>query len=726
MMHIYNMIRLLYVYGEDMKKKNSKLHKAISVIFATDSEIQVIAFNILAVCGIVVSIITGVVNGLRGSSAVIPDLLGVVGSVALMYYCHKTGNYKRAMILTAFLIFMGLFTLLYFIQGGYHGGIPSFFIFGIVFTAFLLDGVSMVVMITMELVWYAALILYSYFHPVTLNNDEKFYMTCVIMDMTLVALSLAITMYFQIRVYRKKQQQLNDAIHDADEANKAKSDFIAKMSHDVRTPLNTMLAMNELIVSNTSSERIKEWVNDSNVSGELLLSMIDDMLDLSRIEAGRNIILSEPWNTREVFDEIAKVWKLNAARSGLEFKYDFAKNIPAYLNGDESVIRKITDNLLSNSVKYTKKGSIHLSVKQDDMLEIAVEDTGVGIAPEYIDEIFSPYERGVEEVYKETSGSGLGLSIVKELVEAMGGTIKCDSELGKGSIFTVRIPQKEVLVINMKAEERPLPNEKKKSDQFIAPDARILVVDDNAYNRKVIREFTEPALIQVDDVESGYEAVEMIDIKDYDLVFMDIRMPHMDGMQTLAKIKEDYPDFDTPVIALTGDIMNGVESKLMSMGFSGFLAKPVSLTRLLKTIAEFIPDKIVELDAVDEKGLSPEKIEIGQSFLIPFGIDLKLALEYCAGNTGEFETRAELFEEYADSNIANLKGQSFTDDYYLQIHSVKSVAKGIGAYLLAELAETVERRRDDDFSKEVNPLILAEYERVRKGIARYREEIAVQ
>ena len=709
-----------------MKKKNHKLKKAISVIFATDSEIQVIAFNILAVCGIVVSIITGVVNGLRGSSAVIPDLLGVVGSVALMYYCHKTGNYKRAMILTAFLIFMGLFTLLYFIQGGYHGGIPSFFIFGIVFTAFLLDGVSMVIMITMELVWYVSLILYSYFHPVTLNNDEKFYMTCVIMDMTLVGLSLAITMYFQIRVYRKKQQELNDAIHAADEANKAKSDFIAKMSHDVRTPLNTILAMNELIVSNTSSERIKEWVNDSNVSGELLLSMINDMLDLSRIEAGRNIILSEPWSPKEVFDEAAKVWKLNAARSGLEFKYEFEKGIPAYLDGDESVIRKITDNLLSNAVKYTKKGSIKLSISKDDMLVIAVEDTGVGIAPKYIEEIFSPYERGVEEVYKETSGSGLGLSIVKELVEAMGGTIKCDSVLGLGSTFTVRLPLKEVLVINMKAEERHLPNEKKKSDQFVAPDAHILVVDDNAYNRKVIREFTEPALIQVDDVESGFEAVEMIDIKDYDLVFMDIRMPHMDGMQTLAKIKEEYPDFDTPVIALTGDIMNGVESKLMSMGFSGFLAKPVSLTKLLKTIAEFIPDKIVELDAVDEKELSPEKLELGQSFLIPFGIDLKLALEYCAGNTGEFETRAELFEEYAESNIANLKGQTFTDDYYLQIHSVKSVAKGIGAYLLAELAETVERRRDDEFSKEVNPLILAEYERVRKGIARYREEIAVQ
>ncbi|MBO7095796.1 MAG: hypothetical protein J6V94_02425, partial [Lachnospiraceae bacterium] len=243
-----------------METKNNKFSKLISVIFATDSEIQVVAFNILAFCGIVVSIITAIVNGIRLSSAVFPDIAGALGSIVLMYYCHKTGNYKRAMILTVFLIFMGLFTFLYFLQGGYHGGIPSFFIFGVVFTAFLLDGISMVVLIFIELAWYISLILYSYYHPMTLNNDERFYMTCVIMDMTLVALSLAVTMYFQIRVYRKKQQQLNAAIKEAGEANRAKSDFIAKMSHDVRTPLNTILAMNELIVNNTSSERIREWV----------------------------------------------------------------------------------------------------------------------------------------------------------------------------------------------------------------------------------------------------------------------------------------------------------------------------------------------------------------------------------------------------------------------------------------------------------------------------------
>ncbi|MBO4609215.1 MAG: response regulator [Lachnospiraceae bacterium] len=706
-----------------METKNTKFSKLISFIFATDSEIQVIAFNILAVCGIAVSIITAIVNGLRGSGAVIPDIAGVVGSVALMYYCHKTGNYKRAMVLTVFLIFMGLFTFLYFLQGGYHGGIPSFFIFGVVFTAFLLDGVSMVVLILIELAWYTSLILYSYYHPTTLNNDEKFYMTCVIMDMMLVALSLAVTMYFQIRVYRKKQQQLNSAIKDADVANKAKSDFIAKMSHDVRTPLNTILAMNELIVNNTSSERIREWVNDSNISGQILLSMIDDMLYLSRIEAGRTVLLTQPWNTRSVFDETARVWKLNAGKAGLGFIYEMEDDIPAYLNGDEGVIRKIMDNLLSNAVKYTKKGNITLSVKQDDMLEIIVEDTGVGIAPDYIEDIFSPYERGVEEVYKETSGSGLGLTIVKELVEAMGGTIKCESVLGKGSIFTVRVPQKEVAVIDMPADKKTVLPEVRKSKQFVAPDAHILVVDDNAYNRKVIREFTEPALIQLDDVESGYEAIEMIDIKEYDLVVMDIRMPHMDGMQTLAKIKEDYPDFDTPVIALTGDIMNGVEEKLMSLGFSGFLAKPVSLTKFLDTVKEFIPDKVVEIDSVEETELSPEKLESGQSLLMPYGIDFKLGLEYCAGNPGEFALRSELFEEFADANIAHLKDLAFTEDYYLQIHSIKSIAKGIGAYLLSELAETVECRKDDSFSKEVNPLIISEYGRVREGIRRYKEEI---
>ena len=172
------------------------------------------------------------------------------------------------------------------------------------------------------------------------------------MDMVLVALSLAITMYFQIRIYRRKQQELNVAILAADEANRAKSDFLAKMSHDIRTPLNTIMAMNELIVSNTSSAKIREWVNDSSVSGRILISLIDDMLDLTKIEAGRMKLLEQPWNTGMLFDEIAKSWKLQADKKRLQFEYVLGDKLPGLLIGDEEAIRKITNNLLSNAIKY--------------------------------------------------------------------------------------------------------------------------------------------------------------------------------------------------------------------------------------------------------------------------------------------------------------------------------------------------------------------------------------
>ena len=242
-----------------MDKITDLLKRLREYIVPHDAEIQVAAFNILAVCGIVVSVITAVVNAAAGNNpaVVVADFAGVVVSWALIVYCHRTRNYKMAMTLTAFIIFIGLFTALYFIQGGYHSGIPAFFIFGVVFTAFLLNGATMVVLVIIELIWYVAVIYYSYYNPQTLNENEYYYMSRVILDMVLVAVSLAVTMYFQIRVYRKKQQELNVAVLAADDANRAKSDFLAKMSHDIRTPLNTIMAMNELIVSNTSSAKIR-------------------------------------------------------------------------------------------------------------------------------------------------------------------------------------------------------------------------------------------------------------------------------------------------------------------------------------------------------------------------------------------------------------------------------------------------------------------------------------
>lgn len=689
-----------------------------------NAEMQVIAFNILALCGVIVSIIIGCINIISehnyiGAAA---DFAGAITSMALIVYCRKSGNYKMAMILTVFIVFIGIFTFLYIIQGGYHSGIPSFFIFGVVFTAFLLDGATAVVLIILELIWYVSLGLYSYYHPLTLNHDEEYYVTRVIRDMVLVALSLAITMYFQIRVYRRKQQELNVAILAADEANRAKSDFLAKMSHDIRTPLNTIMAMNELIVSNTSSAKIREWVNDSNVSGRILISLIDDMLDLTKIEAGRMKLLEQPWNTKMLFDEIAKSWKLQTDKKRLQFEYVLEDTLPELLIGDEEAIRKITNNLLSNAIKYTKQGKVRLEVRWNQELEIIVSDTGNGIAPEYLDIIFKPFERGVQEIYRETSGSGLGLAIVKELTDALGGSIDCESVLNKGTSFKVVIPQAEMSYSGDTKGSGEETISMTVIDRFIAPDVRIMVVDDNAFNRKVIAELLDSSLIKIDDVESGYEALEMIDIQQYDLILMDFRMPEMDGAQTLERIKAEYPDFNTPVVALTADIMNGVEKQMYDRGFTGFLSKPVNSLMLYETIARYIPDKIIPIKTEQENGVAVARLEGFQNMLLHYGIDLKLAMEYNAGNADEFLNRVELFEKYADDNIGFFQTTDFGDDYYFQAHTTKSIASGVGAYVLAQLAETAELRKDDEYLRRITPVIIDEYDRVRQGLVKLTNE----
>ncbi|MCR5591301.1 MAG: response regulator [Lachnospiraceae bacterium] len=705
------------------------MKKIIDFLFPTGGDIRAKVFDILAKCGVIVCIISAVnclIVESEGYQSFMWSIVGAIISLILMITTRKTGKYRSAMILTILLIFFGLFSFLFFTGGGYHSGMPFFFVFAVVFTAFMLDGIIMPVFVVTELLWYTILMLWARHVPgsVKYEYDEFGYFFDIWFDMIIVSLSVAITMYLQIRVYRKKEKELSVAIQEAEEANRAKSDFLAKMSHDIRTPLNTIMAMNEMIVSNTSSARIRGWVNDSNVSGRILLSLIDDMLDLTKIEAGKMELLSEPWKTDVLFPETARLWKPQAQKAGLDFGFEMDKAVPPVLYGDEGVIRKVTNNLLSNSVKYTKHGGVNLSVSWDGCLQITVKDTGIGIAPEHLETIFNPFDRGVQDIYRETSGSGLGLAIVKELVDAMDGTISCHSVLDEGTEFIVRLPLEIYKGENPLAETQvDVQAQTETQKRFVAPNARILVVDDNSFNRKVIEEFLEPALVQLDEVESGYEALEMIDIKEYDLIIMDLRMPKMDGVETLERIKKDYPDFNTPVVVFTADIINGVEQSLLEKGFAGFLAKPVSSQKILDTIKRFVPDKVITIETERENDITLSDIENYQDMLMPYGIDLKLALENNAANTDEFITRARMFEQYAEEGIGKLKDPGSREEYYINVHSLKSVAWGIGAFLLARLSETVEYRKDERFSEGINPSIIEEYERVRQGLLIFRKEV---
>ncbi|MCR4891040.1 MAG: response regulator [Lachnospiraceae bacterium] len=699
-------------------------------LFPANEEIQGNIFNLLAMGGFIVCIVTAFYNLALGLGVwnFLVTLSGAVYSVSMMVYVRKTRKYRGALILTVITIFLGLYTYLFFLSGGYHSGMPSFFIFAVVFTAFMLDGPIMPVLVFVELLWYAIICLYAYYNPLPDNimNDEGAYLIDVIVSEIMVSCILAITMYLQIQVYKQKQTELDRTRQQAEKANMAKSDFLAKMSHDIRTPLNTMLATNELILQNTSSREIREWVNDSNNCGQILLTMINDMLDISRIEAGKSEHLKKPYGTEILFDEICRAWGIQAERAGLDFIYQKNSDIPPELIGDERAVWKILDNLLSNAVKYTPEGYIEVKIDfvekigpkggpQSGELLISVEDSGIGIAPEYRESIFRPFERGSEEAFRDVEGSGLGLAIVKDLVEGAGGDISFESSPGQGTTFMVRLPQLMKSSKGEKREEKEEYKGKKGQMALMAPNARILVVDDNHYNRKVICRLLEPTLVQTDDVESGYEAVEMIDVKHYDLVFMDLRMPGMDGVETLKEIRMEYPDFHTPVIALTGDIRDGVEEMLLNQGFDGFASKPVSSYRLYELIRTYIPDKTMTVD-MGEKDGDDMKIDALRDKLLPYGIDLRAGLDFSAGDEAELLMKLRLFEGYGDEAISRLQKEEREILNGQLAHSIKSAARGIGARFLSELSEAVEIRKDAAFSREALPILIHEYQRVLKGI----------
>ena len=696
-----------------------------NLLLPREDDIHIATFNLFAVGGIFVSLFTAFYNlavgfGVWNFLSIL--CVGIAFSASMVCYTRRTKRYQGAMILTVLVIFIGLFTFLFFTSGGYYGGMPCFFVLSVVFTAFLFDGIRMPVLVLAELAWYTLLCVYAYFHPVERGpvTDSRVFVTDVIVSMSVVSVVLAVTVFFHVRLHRRRQEDLERTKQEAEQANSAKTAFLARMSHDVRTPLNTIMAANELIGANTSSREIREWLSDSSNSAQILLSLVNDMLDISRIEAGKAELHLRPYNPADLILDAAAAWKQQVLRAGLHFAWEADPEIPSGLTGDQVAIRKIIDNLLSNAVKYTESGSVTLQVsfENEGTLVIRVADTGCGIGPEDTERIFRPFERGSAEG-GPVKGSGLGLTIVRELTEYMNGSVTCRSRVGEGTVFTVRIPQEVSCaepIGESEAWEKRKEGETGKDSFLVAPGTRILIVDDNLYNRKVIGQLLAPMLVQTDDVESGFEAIEMIDVKQYDLIFMDLRMPGMNGRETFDRIKAENPEFRTPVIALTAEIVGGVEESVRKQGFAGYLSKPVSSAQLAETIRRFVPEKTVTMPVNPEDEAAEENVILWEDRLNLYGIDTRLALERCAGSAGEFQMRAGLFEEYCEDTLRRLKESAGTEGYYLQIHSLKSAAKGIGARLLAEIAEAVEIRHDREFSEASHEILLREVERVRKGV----------
>ena len=381
-------------------------------------------------------------------------------------------------------------------------------------------------------------------------------------------------------------------------AGESKAKFLANMSHEIRTPINTVIGMNEMILRENKDEEIEEYAYNIKRASEMLLSLINDVLDFSKMEAGKLQLVESDYYLATMLNDVVMGIRNRAQKKNLELKLEIDETMPSMLKGDEIRIKQILNNLLSNAVKYTEKGSITFSAgSMSDgstfSLVIAVKDTGIGIKKEDMEKLFDSFQRLELSKNRYIEGTGLGLNITQQLVDIMNGTIEVQSEYGKGSCFTVIIPQQIVddSAMGSLEQKRRFNRTRKVSEgkELYIPDAEILAVDDNKMNLVIIRELLKRSQAKLEFAQSGTECLQKTKEKKYDLILMDHMMPEPDGIQTLHFIREDEGNANrkTPVVVLTANVIEGMREQYINDGFADYLSKPIEADKLEQVLGRF-------------------------------------------------------------------------------------------------------------------------------------------
>ncbi len=396
-------------------------------------------------------------------------------------------------------------------------------------------------------------------------------------------------------------KELEEQREIADSANEAKSRFLANMSHEIRTPINAVLGMDEMILRESQEKNIRTYAADIMSAGKTLLSLINDILDFSKVEEGKMEILPVQYDLSSLINDLVNMIRDRAAKKGLKLAVEVDSHIPHLLHGDEIRVKQCVMNLLTNAVKYTEKGTVTLKVtyrqhekgKKAIMLGFSVEDTGIGMKPEDMNKLFTPYQRIEEKRNRSIEGTGLGMSITRQLLELMHSKLEVESEYGKGSCFSFEVKQKVISWQEIGDYSDRLSelgsNEPSYQELFHAPDARILVVDDTEMNLTVIRSLLKKTEIRIDTAECGKDALTLAAGNLYDVVFIDHMMPDMDGIETLEHLRETGKNTETPAVALTANAVSGARDMYLNAGFTDYLSKPVDGAKLEKLLYDLLP-----------------------------------------------------------------------------------------------------------------------------------------
>ncbi len=540
------------------------------------------------------------------------------------------------------------------------------------------------------------------------DTDRYYVVQEVVISLGIIFVSLIVAEIVNSLI-TEQNHRLLDALRkekrsqqEAEAANMAKSSFLANMSHEIRTPINAILGMNEMILREEKDPAIRGYAGNIQASGNSLLSIVSDVLDISKIESGKLEIIPVDYEVNSLISDCCNMAAGRAKAKELELLVECADNVPMKLCGDETHIRQIIMNLLTNAVKYTEKGTVKLIVSGrftdgGFVLKVDVSDTGIGIAEENLPQLFTQFQRFDLQRNRNIEGTGLGLSIVKRLCDLMSGTITARSVLGSGSTFTVELPQKVVdstpcggVNLNYSAGA-----EHEYHHSFEAPEAKILAVDDLPVNLLVIANLLKETRIKIDTAGSGRECLDKCSQQKYDLILMDHMMPEMDGVLTFEKLHGDKssPNFETPVIMLTANALAGMREQYMDVGFADYVSKPVRGAKLEEAIRRNLPESLIKPASpeIPAEAVSTEPSGFADICGAVPELNVNAALQYCCGSA---ELLNDLLHDFTENDhFSDLKAafeEKRWEDYRRHAHSLKSTSLMIGLTGLSERARASE------------------------------------
>ena len=518
------------------------------------------------------------------------------------------------------------------------------------------------------------------------------------------------------------EQEALRALGEAKHANRAKADFLTNISHEIRTPMNAIVGLSELIIEESRGRKVYDFACDIKNASTNLLAVINDILSLSKLEAGEMTLEQEEYSTQQLLEETLHLAKLTASSRGLQLKRDISPKLPCQLIGDEMRIRQMISNFLDFGMKYTERGYVKLTVthkwlnEKQVLMVFQFEDTGAGFSKGEQDSLFDQFQRMDEQKEHNLESIGLGIAITKRFVDLMEGTVEVSSEPGKGTTFTVCFPQQVADIRSI--EQQPW----RKHDilaeidrAFVVPDYRVLVVDDNKINLKVACGALEPYKFKVDEAKSGHQAIDLVKKNVYDLILMDHMMPEMDGIEATDHIRHDCGENGKKpiIIALSANAYNNARDMFLNNGFQDFISKPIDKNELHQMLCKWIPQE--RRQSVEGTVEAERKISrAGMAEIYMAGVDVNAAM---GAHTGGMDGYLELLElYYMDGEekkelLERLVQAEDFKNYEIEVHGLKSASANIGAFEFSELAKSHEFA-----AKEEN------YQFIRDGLAKLQSE----